>query len=77
MRANCEIVQGDFLGGEIEGGVFHHFPESLPGESARVDDHSGPPVAPKRPATADSTVVVNSDAAIAADPNSEVTETAS
>jgi hypothetical protein len=31
MSPNCNIVRGDFLGGELEGGTFHHWipPEDL------------------------------------------------
>lgn len=39
MRANDQIVQGDFLGGEIEGGTFHcGFPENI---LARLANESG------------------------------------
>jgi hypothetical protein len=37
MRANCRIVQGDFLGGEIEPGTFHDV-------AARSSAHGSQPV---------------------------------
>jgi hypothetical protein len=64
MRANDQIVSGDFLGGELEGGTFHHWipPQDLPATGQETDPASDERPAPARPTASAPDVLTDPDA---------------